>query len=134
MIELPDLFEAVARQIKNEVGIGAADHFPEDVNPPFVFLTLDRVSEGSFGFGSYDVVVNVTVVVPAQDAFTGQRMVYDYLSFTSPRSLFAALTVDGTFGLDGVTSRPGEANPGVYDIAAYRYYGVTVPLEVTVSA
>lgn len=130
MINLPDLLESVAQQIRDAIDVRTADYFPEDINPPFVFLALDTLKEAAFGFESYSVTVNAVLLVAATDARTGQRLVYQYLdpSTTSLPSACAGLT------LTGVSCTPGEFRSlGIEEVALYQYYGGLLPLQFVVT-
>lgn len=134
MIELPDLLTAIAAQLKDQIGLRADDYVPEKVNPPAAFLALTSLTEGSFGAGSFDVGLDVVVLVSSNDAKTGQRLLYQYLSATGTKSVVNAITHDPTFGLTGVSSHFGSFRfLGIEEIAAYGFFGCALPLACSIS-
>lgn len=134
MESLGAILQAVATQITSGAGIAADDYFPESANPPYVFLFVESLRDDTLAMDSWSASVSVVILVDAQDAKTGQRKLYDYIDPSSSSSVRAALLSDTTFGLAGVDATVGEYRfTGTEEIAAYRYYGGVVPIELIVS-
>ena len=82
-------------------GLRAYDYQPDQVNPPFVFATLEEVTyHGAMGAGNIVNRFSVTVVVQRASERVAQDKLDGYVAYDGAQSVRQALEADRT--LDGV--------------------------------
>lgn len=108
-------------------GLTALSYIPEHITPPIALVDqLEIEFDASMGRGLDTAFVDVMLIVPRQDAQSGQSALDGYLAGTGTGSIKAAIESDKTLGGACSTLQVLSASPGTYqsqgiDFLAYRY-------------
>lgn len=135
MATIGECATALSSQIATATGLRAFDYVPEDLEPPALFVRLDRIEVVTMKLGQVDIWFDVVVFTSRTSDRVGQQRIYEYLSPTHANSIVKAIHADTTLG--GVLSSnqcsaiSQEARSlGAEELAAYGYFGAVVPVLI----
>ena len=92
--------DGLKARIETISGLRAFDYQPDQVNPPFAWPTLDEVRFHQTGMASGGVVMDftITVVLTRPSERVAQDKMDQYMAWSGPQSIRAALEADRTLG------------------------------------
>lgn len=128
MISLTDIIGGLEQQLKSIAGLRVHDFVPGSAEYPAAFILppaeinyLMTMHRGLVG-QELEVVVLVSAVADRM-----QKDLFDYLDWTGPRSIIAAVDLDRTLGLTGIEA---IATTGRFlsleEVAGYQAWGAAV--------
>lgn len=100
---MPATISAVGAGLKARLatisGLRAFEYQPEQLNPPFAYVTLNTISyHGAFQGGMQEMEWTVSVVVGRWVDRKANDLLDEYASYSGERSIRAAIEADKTLG------------------------------------
>jgi len=129
MASVAEIAEALADQLAQVTGLRATDYVPESLNPPAAFVNVTEIAEGTFGYETVTVNLDLVVLVSRASARSGQGTLYEYMDPRGPKSVTAAVM---SLGRDDIQVESCKYRSlGIEEIAAYGYIGGAFETVVT---
>lgn len=125
MATIGEVADGLAQTISTATGLRTVDYIPEDINPPVLFLALaSSIERGAFQRGQMELMFDAVIFTSRAVDRVGQKLLYEYASFSGDLSVWKAVDDDNDLGLTGTNAAVLRYRPlGIDEIAGYGYFG-----------
>lgn len=131
MSTLMEIAEAMSAKITEQTGLRGVSWVADNVNPPMFMLAPGDITRGAMVMGQMEFTVYVTVLTSRIDDKAGQFKLFEYVDFTSDKSVWQALEAADPLGLGDTDAKVMRYRPlGAEELAAYNYFGGTFEVAV----
>jgi hypothetical protein len=124
MSSIQDIAEGLAATIGDATGLRNFPYVPDNVNPPVMVLVLGTIERGAMSRGQMQIPFEAWVLTQRVSDRAGQQSLYEYASFTSPKSVWKAVDDTKSLGLPDTDAAVLRYRPlGMEEVAAIGYFG-----------
>lgn len=135
MPDVQEVADALADTITAATGLRCFPFLPSDVNPPACVLVLGPAERSAFKLGSAFLTFEAHVYVSTISDRAAGKHLYEYASWTGPRSMWTALEDTPDLGLSDCNAAVLRYRPvGLEEVAVYGYLGGIFDITVATTA
>lgn len=127
---LKEVADAIAVAVKNGTGLRSYGYIPADVQSAACIVSVKQIDRQTMVMGSFAMPFELVVLVPRADDRAGQFNLYEYVSFTGPKSVWQVFEGADPLGLGCDAKVLGYRPLGIEEVAAYGYFGGAFDLIV----
>lgn len=134
MISLAQIVTGLTNQLRSIDGLHLDDFVPSNPQFPaaFVFIPTDAYVDYRQTFGKGYIILDLEVVVLIGAGIDRQQKdLFDYIDWSGPKSIVAAVDVDKTLGLTGIEAVAMSARSlAAEEVASYSAWGAAVRFHI----